>query len=424
MSIIRKLLEPIPLPLMARVRQKFDGTRIDDIPGHVRRELETPGTVDRLKPGQRVAVAVGSRGIQNLALIVKTTLDRIKETGAEPFIVPCMGSHGGATAAGQVEILKQLGVTEAAMGVPIKASMDVAVIDTMDNGLPVYADRYAMEAEAIVVINRIKPHTAFRGPYESGVMKMIAIGLGKQKGAEAIHQLGFKHMAINMPAAARILMRKLPIVFGIAIVENAYDQTCRIEALPIERVEERERELLVEAKERIPKLLFDQIDVLVIDWIGKNISGDGIDPNVTGRFPTPYAHGGPEVTKIVALDLTPESKGNAAGIGLSDFTTRRMVEKMNAEATYANGLTSTVCLPCNISTTLENDCYAIKAAVKTCNILDYNACRLVRIRNTLHLGEIYISRAMLEEARRHPDIEVLAEPGEWPFDGEGNVIKQ
>jgi hypothetical protein len=218
-------------------------------------------------------------------------------------------------------------------------------------------------------------------------------------------------------------MRKLPIVFGVAIVENAYDQTCRIEALPIERVEERELRLLEEAKERIPKLLFGQIDVLVIDWIGKNISGDGMDPNVTGRFPTPYAYGGPDVTKIVALDLTPESKGNAAGIGLSDFTTKRMVEKMNAEATYANGLTSTVCLPCNISTTLENDYYAIKAAVKTCNILDYNACRLVRIRDTLHLGEIHISAVMLDEARRHPDIEVLAGPGEWRFDEEGNVPK-
>ncbi|MEF3308599.1 lactate racemase domain-containing protein [Paenibacillus sp. GYB004] len=423
MSIIRKLLDPIPLPPMARIRQKFDSTRIDDIPGHIRCELEKPGTVDRLKPGQQVAVAVGSRGIQNLAVIVRTTIDRIKETGAAPFIVPCMGSHGGATAEGQVEILKQLGITEAAMGSPIRASMDVAVIDTLDNGLPVYVDRYALEADAIVVINRIKPHTAFRGPYESGVMKMIAIGLGKQKGAEAIHQLGFKHMAANMPAAARVMIRKLPIVFGIAIVENAYDQTCRIEALPIERVEERELELLVEAKERIPKLLFEQIDVLVIDWIGKNISGDGMDPNVTGRFPTPYAYGGPDVTKIVALDLTPESKGNAAGIGLSDFTTRRLVEKMNAEATYANGLTSTVCLPCNISATMENDFYAIKAAVKTCNIFDYNTCRLVRIRDTLHLGEILISASMLEEARRHPDIEVLTEPGEWMFDNGGYVPK-
>lgn len=424
MSVIRKLLDPIPLPPMALIRQKFDDTRITDIAGHVRRELEKPGTVDRLKPGQRVAVAVGSRGIQNLALIVKTTLDRIKESGAEPFIVPCMGSHGGATAEGQVDILKQLGVTETSMNVPILASMDVVVIDTLDNGLPVYVDRFAMEADAIVVINRIKPHTAFRGPYESGVMKMIAIGLGKQKGAEAIHQLGFKHMAENMPAAARILMRKLPIVFGIAIVENAYDQTCRIEAIPIERVEERELELLVEAKERIPKLLFGQIDVLVIDWIGKNISGDGMDPNVTGRFPTRYAYGGPDVTKIVALDLTPESKGNAAGIGLSDFTTRRMVDQMSAEATYANGLTSTVCLPCNISTTLENDYYAIKAAVKTCNILDYNQCRLVRIRDTLHLGEIYISSGMLDEARNHPDIEVLSEPQEWGFDAEGHLPKR
>lgn len=333
-----------------------------------------------------------------------------------------MGSHGGATAEGQLEILKQLGITEKTMDVPIAASMEVVQLDTLENGIPVYADRLATEADAIVVVNRIKPHTAFRGPYESGLMKMIAIGLGKQKGAEAIHKPGFKHMAQNMPAAARALMRKLPIVFGVAIIENAYDQTFMIEGVPVERIEEREKELLIEARKRMPKLLFEQIDVLVVDYIGKNISGDGMDPNVTGRYPTPYAYGGPDITKIVALDLTPESKGNAAGIGLSDFTTRRLVSKMDAEATYANGLTSTVCLPCNISVTMENDLYAIKAAIKTCNIMNYHQCRLVRIRNTLQLEEIEISISMLEEARSRTDIEILSEPYELSFDSNGNLF--
>ncbi|GIP36649.1 lactate racemase domain-containing protein [Paenibacillus sp. J2TS4] len=424
MSIIRKLLDPIPVPEMVRIRQRFDAAAIADLPSHIRQQLRTPGTLNRIQPGQRVAVAVGSRGIQNLALIVRTTMDQLKAVGAQPFIVPCMGSHGGATTTGQVEILRQLGITEEAMGVPIAASMDVVQLDMLPNGLPVYADRYmAEEADAIVVINRIKPHTAFRGPYESGVLKMVAIGIGKQKGAEAIHQMGFKHMAENMPQAARLLMRKLPIVFGLAIVENAYDQTCRLEALPVEQFESREKELLVEAKERLPKLLIPQADVLVIDWIGKNISGDGMDPNVTGRFPTKYAYGGPDITKIVALDLTPESKGNAAGIGLSDFTTKCLVSKMDAEATYANGLTSTVCLPCNISTTLDNDLLAIKAAVKTSNILDYKTCRLMRIRDTLHLGEMMISTALLDEARRHPDIEVLSDPFPLAFDAEGTLDK-
>ena len=415
-------MDPIPLPSIVRIRQRFDSARLLDIQAHTRKELDKPGMLERIQPGQRVAVAVGSRGIRDIALIVRTILDRLKEAGAHPFIVPCMGSHGGATAEGQLEILKQLGITEKTMDVPIAASMEVVQLDTLENGIPVYADRLATEADAIVVVNRIKPHTAFRGPYESGLMKMIAIGLGKQKGAEAIHKPGFKHMAQNMPAAARALMRKLPIVFGVAIIENAYDQTFMIEGVPVERIEEREKELLIEARKRMPKLLFEQIDVLVVDYIGKNISGDGMDPNVTGRYPTPYAYGGPDITKIVALDLTPESKGNAAGIGLSDFTTRRLVSKMDAEATYANGLTSTVCLPCNISVTMENDLYAIKAAIKTCNIMNYHQCRLVRIRNTLQLEEIEISISMLEEARSRTDIEILSEPYELSFDSNGNLF--
>jgi hypothetical protein len=355
--------------------------------------------------------------------LTRTLIEEIKAVGAEPFIVPSMGSHGGATAEGQRDVLRHLGISEETMGAPILSSMEVVEIDRLPNGLPVYVDKYAYEADAIVVINRVKPHTAFRGPIESGIMKMIAIGLGKQKGAEACHQLGFKYMAENVPAMARIMIEKLPIVFGVALVENAYDQTCIVELLPAERIEEREKELLEEAKRRMPRILFDQIDVLVIDYIGKNISGDGMDPNVTGRYPTPYAHGGPDVSKMVVLDLTEETKGNANGVGTADFTTQRLVDKMDREATYANGLTSTVCAPTKIATTLENDLYAIKAAIKTCNILDYTKCRLVRIRDTLHLGEIEISVNMLDEARRHPDIEILSEPYHWQFDDEGNLPK-
>jgi hypothetical protein len=423
MSILRTLLEDIPIPKMVKIRQKFDRTRIEDHIGKLKEELKKPGAIDRIKPGQKVAVAVGSRGIANIADFTRTTIEALKEAGAEPFIVPCMGSHGGATAEGQREVLHHLGVTEEAMGAPIKSSMEVVKIAELPNGLPVYVDKIASTADAIVVINRVKPHTAFRGPIESGIMKMIAIGLGKQKGAEACHQLGFKYMAENVPAMARIMLEKLPIVFGVALVENAYDETCIIEVLPAADIEKREVELLKEAKTRLPKILFDQIDVLVIDYIGKNISGDGMDPNITGRYPTPYAHGGPDVSKMVVLDLTPETKGNANGVGTADFTTQRLVDKTDWPATYANGLTSTVCAPTKQATTLENDLYAIKAAIKTCNILDYTKCRLVRIRDTLHLGEIEISVNMLEEARQHPDIEILTEPYEWTFDSEGYLPK-
>lgn len=421
MSILRTLLQDIPIPQMVRIRQKFDGTVIEDHEGALRRELQKPGAIDRIRPGQSVAVAVGSRGVANIADFTRVTIEAIRAAGGEPFIVPCMGSHGGATAEGQRDVLHHLGVTETAMGAPIRSSMEVVKIDELPNGLPVYVDKYASEADAIVVINRVKPHTAFRGPIESGIMKMIAIGLGKQKGAEACHQLGFKYMAENVPAMARIMIDKLPIVFGVALVENAYDQTCLVEVLPAAEIEAREVVLLEEAKSRLPKILFDQIDVLVIDYIGKNISGDGMDPNVTGRYPTPYAHGGPDVSKMVVLDLTPETKGNANGVGTADFTTQRLVDQMDRDATYANGLTSTVCAPTKIATTLENDYYAIKAAVKTCNILDYTKCRLVRIQDTLHLGEIEISVNLLEEAKQHPDIEILTEPYDLKFNSEGNL---
>ncbi|TDF96564.1 lactate racemase domain-containing protein [Paenibacillus piri] len=423
MSILRKVLEDIPIPQMVKIRQKFDGTKLDDLAGELERELQKPGTIDRIKPGQQVAVAVGSRGVANIDLFTKITIDAIKKAGGHPFIVPCMGSHGGATAEGQKEVLHHLGVTEEAMGAPIRSSMEVVKLDQLPNGLPVYVDQIASTADAIVVINRVKPHTAFRGRIESGIMKMIAIGLGKQKGAEACHQLGFKYMAENVPAMANIMIDKLPIVFGVAVVENAYDQTCRIEALPAEQIEAREEELLIEAKARLPKILFDQIDVLVIDYIGKNISGDGMDPNITGRYPTPYAHGGPDVSKMAVLDLTPETKGNANGVGTADFTTQKLVDQMDLHATVVNGLTSTVCAPTKIASTLDNDLYAIKAAVKTCNILDYTKCRLVRIKDTLHLGEIEISVNLLEEAKQHPDIEVLSEPYDLQFDSEGNLAK-
>lgn len=423
MSILRTLLDDIPVPQMVRIRQKFDGTKVDDYLGALREELKKAGAIDSIRKGERVAVAVGSRGVAHIAEFTRLTIDAIKEAGAEPFIVPCMGSHGGATAEGQRDVLHHLGVTEEAMGAPILSSMEVVKIDEMANGLPVYVDKYAYEADAIVVINRVKPHTAFRGRIESGIMKMIAIGLGKQKGAEACHQLGFKYMAENVPDMANLMLKKLPIRFGVALVENAYDETCRVEVLPAANIEAREEELLLEAKSRLPKILFDQIDVLVIDYIGKNISGDGMDPNVTGRYPTPYAHGGPDVSKMLVLDLTPETKGNANGVGTADFTTQRLTDKTDWPATYANGLTSTVCAPTKQATTLENDLYAIKAAVKTCNILDYTKCRLVRIRDTLHLGEIEISVNLLEEARKHPDIEVLTEPYDLKFDDEGYLPK-
>lgn len=423
MGIVSELVKGIPIPRMVKVNQIFDAPRLDDVECELRSQLRQAHIQALVKPGMSIAIAVGSRGVNRIADITRIVVEELKALKAEPFIVPSMGSHGGATAEGQVEVLRHLGVTEEGVGAPIRSSMEVNQIASLENGLPVYVDRFACQADGIVVINRVKPHTAFRGPIESGLMKMMAIGLGKQKGAEACHQLGFKHMAEHVPAMARVIMAKLPVLFGVATVENAFDQVMKLRVIPANEIEAEEKELLKLAKANMPKLWFEQIDVLVIDEIGKNISGDGFDPNVVGRYPTPYAYGGPDVTKIVVLDLTDETEGNANGIGTADFTTKYCVAKVDHEKIYANGLTSTVVAPTKIPTTLENDREAIQAAIKTCNILDFTKVRLVRIKNTLELAEIEVSEPMLPEVENNPNLKVLSEPYDWEFDANGNLVR-
>ncbi|GAA0286693.1 hypothetical protein GGQ92_000930 [Gracilibacillus halotolerans] len=423
MSILHELVKEIPIPKMAKVKQTFDNTEIEDVTSALNREFEQKKIATTIKPGMSIAVAVGSRGLDRLVEMTKVTIDFIKQQGGKPFIVPCMGSHGGATAEGQKAVLEHLGVKEEIVGAEIRSSMEVIKIDELENGLPIYIDKLASEADGIVVINRVKPHTAFRGPFESGIMKMISIGLGKQKGAEACHQLGFKHMAEHVPAMAKIIIDKMPILFAVASVENAYDRIKLVEVLLPNEIEGREPTLQEMSKASLPKLFFEQIDVLIIDEIGKNISGDGMDPNVTGRYPTPYAYGGPDVSKMVVLDLTDETEGNANGVGTADFTTERLVDKMDREATYANGLTSTVVGPTHISTAMPSDKTAIQAAIKTCNILDFSKARVVRIKNTLEIGEIEVSINMIEDIEAHDHLERSSNWYDWSFDENGNFIK-
>ncbi|MGG3449049.1 lactate racemase domain-containing protein [Domibacillus aminovorans] len=422
MGIIQDLVKDIPVPKMVKVRQKFDNQKIDDLAAVFIKEFEREVIRQKIKPGMSIAIAVGSRGVDRIVEITAMTVAFLKEMGANPFIVPSMGSHGGATAEGQIDVLKHLGVTEESTGAEIRSSMEVIKVGELPNGLPVYVDKYASEADGIVVINRIKPHTAFRGPVESGIMKMISIGLGKQKGAEACHQLGFKHMAVHVPAMAKMIMEHLPVLFGVATVENAFDKVAVVEVLAAEEIEEKEVGLQVKAKELLPKLFFEQLDVLVIDQIGKNISGDGMDPNITGRYPTPYAHGGPDVNKMLVLDLTDETEGNANGVGTADFTTQRLVDKMDLEVTYANGLTSTVVAPTKIATTLANDKEAIQAAIKTSNILDFTKVKMVRIKNTLEVSEIEVSEALLPYVQEHAQLEAMTEAEELSFDQKGNLV--
>lgn len=423
MSILEELLKDIPIPKMAKVKQNFDATKIEDFQAALTKELNQEKIKATVKPGMEIAIAVGSRGVDKLVQKTAITVKFLQELGAKPFIVPSMGSHGGATAEGQRQVLEHLGVTEEAVNAEIRSSMEVIKLGELPNGLPVYIDKIASEADGIVVLNRVKPHTAFRGPVESGIMKMISIGLGKQKGAEACHQLGFKYMAEHVPAMAKMTMEKMPILFAVATVENAFDKVAKVAVMTPDEIEDKEIELQKTAKSLLPKLFFDQIDVLVIDEIGKNISGDGMDPNITGRYPTPYAHGGPNVTKMAVLDLTKETEGNANGVGTADFTTQRLVDKMDREVTYANGLTSTVVAPTKIATTLPNDKLVLQAAIKTCNILDFTKVKYVRIKNTLEISEIEVSESLLEHVKEHPNLELVSDLYEIEFDEEGNFAK-
>lgn len=423
MSILEELLKDIPIPKMVKVKQNFDATKIEDFQAALTKELNQEKIKATVKPGMEIAIAVGSRGVDKLVDKTAITVKFLQELGAKPFIVPSMGSHGGATAEGQRQVLEHLGVTEEVVNAEIRSSMEVIKLGELPNGLPVYIDKIASEADGIVVLNRVKPHTAFRGPVESGIMKMISIGLGKQKGAEACHQLGFKYMAEHVPAMAKMTMEKMPILFAVATVENAFDKVAKVAVMTPDEIEDKEIELQKLAKSLLPKLFFDQIDVLVIDEIGKNISGDGMDPNITGRYPTPYAHGGPNVTKMAVLDLTKETEGNANGVGTADFTTQRLVDKMDREVTYANGLTSTVVAPTKIATTLPNDKLVLQAAIKTCNILDFTKVKYVRIKNTLEISEIEVSESLLEHVKEHPNLELVSDLYEIEFDEEGNFAK-
>ncbi|MFJ8070929.1 lactate racemase domain-containing protein [Peribacillus sp. NPDC096447] len=416
MDIISELLREIQLPKMVKVRQKFRTPQIADVAGEVKKAIKEAGVLSRINEDDSVAIAVGSRGVADLPILVRETVAAVMEAGGNPFIVPAMGSHGGATAEGQIDVLLQLGISEEAVKAPILSSMEVIKLDELPNGLPVYIDKLAYESDKIIVINRIKPHTAFRGPVESGLMKMITIGLGKQKGAEAAHAYSFKYMAEHVPEMAKISLTKAPIIFGLATIENAYDKPAKIVAVPAEELEEAEPGLLLEAKSLMPKINFDSIDVLIVNELGKDISGDGMDPNITGNFATPYATGGPEVTRTVVLGLTEKTHGNANGIGMADMTTKAVMNEIEWEKGYANALTSTVTDVVKLPMFLDTQELAVKAAIKTCNAFNLNKVRVVRIKNTLEIGEIWISESMMEEALKNKNLEILSEPEELALD--------
>jgi hypothetical protein len=353
--------------------------------------------------------------------VVAALVGFLKEAGASPFVVPAMGSHGASTAEGQARVLAHLGVSEERIGCPVRATMEAVKLGETPAGVEVFMDRNAYEADSVVVVNRIKPHTAFRGRVESGPTKMLAIGLGKQKGAHSVHAAGWGKIHETIPEVARVAVESGKVAFGLAILENPDEEPYKVAAIPAEELEESEAPLLEDAKRNLLRLPFEEIDLLIVDEIGKNISGDGADPNVTSRYPTPYASGGPHVERMVYLDLTDETGGNANGLGMADVVTERLVSRMNRPATYLNALTSTTPAPVKTPMVMPSDRMAIAAALVMCAGVSAPEARLVRIKNTLKLRRMWVSEALLREMDEGK-LRVIQEPRPMRFDKEGAFL--
>ena len=408
---------------MIKVRQHFDRTLIADVGSALRTALSQCPALKEIRKGHRVAITAGSRGISNIVEVLQTLVQVVRENGAEPFIIPTMGSHGGATDKGQLAVLASLGITEESMGAPIRSSMETVTVSVTLDGIPVCLDRLAaLEADATIVVNRVKAHTSFRGLYESGLAKMIAIGLGKQQGAEACHATGLGKMSKRIEMIAKSALANSNIVMGIALVENAYDETCHVEALAAADIMTNEPRLLDMANVNMPRILLSHFDVLIVDEMGKNISGTGMDANILGRFTSDGIVDKRYMQRIAVLDLTEESHGNGHGMGLADVCTRRLFEKLDLEQTYPNPLTARVPLSAKIPMIMKNDLQAIQAAIKTCWDVPEETVRMVRIKNTLQMEEILVSESLLSEVENHPQMEIVEYAKPMAFDGGGNLF--
>ncbi len=413
-------------PRLMRVAQHFEAPTVNDIPGTVRDEVARLKLSSQVKAGQTIAISVGSRGIANIALIVKSLADELKALGGKPFLVPAMGSHGGGIAENQRGIIESYGVTEEFTGAPIRASMETVEVGRTQEGVPVLLDKYAFEADHVAVVARVKPHTGFNGEIESGLHKMMLIGLGKHKGAALYHQAIIHYSWDQMVRSiARTVIEKCGVLLGLGIVENQYDQTALIEAVAPGDFLERERELLVLAKRWMPRLPFESIDLLVVDRIGKDISGAGMDTNVIGRkYNDHRATDGehPRITRIYVRDLTDETHGNASGLGMAEYCHRRAVERMNREATYINCMTGNAPSGASIPITFDNDRRALGLALGTVGLVEPEQAKVVRIHDTLDLREILASEAYLPEVESRGDLSVVTPPTDLEFDSNDDFL--
>ncbi len=415
---IEELLGEVDPPNVALVEQRVESpAALEDIRAAVGEALRSVEL-----PSGSVAIGVGSRGVGEIGPVVAALVGSLKEAGAEPFVVPAMGSHGASTAEGQAGVLAHLGVSEEEVGCPVRATMEAVLLGETPSGVEVFMDRNAYEAGSVILVNRVKPHTAFRGPVESGPTKMLAIGLGKQKGAHSVHAAGWEHIHRTIPEAAHVAVESGKVAFGLAVLENPDEEPYKVVAIPADELETGEAPLLEEAKRNLLRLPFDTLDVLVVDEIGKNISGDGADPNVTGRYPTPYASGGPKVQRMVFLDLTEETGGNANGVGVADVVTERLAAKINRPASYLNALTSTTPQPVKLPMVMPTDELAVAAALEMCASVSSKDARLVRVQNTLKLRRMWVSEALLPEAEKDERLRVVEETRPIRFADNGSIV--
>lgn len=411
-------------PNMTTIRQKFPREGLVDVRKTVRRVIADASIAEKIGPGQRVGITVGSRGISNIVPILQEVVEAVRRAGAIPVLLAAMGSHGGGTEEGQRAVLSGLGITGESVGAPVMTSADSVPVGKLQDGMTVLVSKVALTCDAIIVVNRVKPHTSFHGPTESGLHKMLAIGLGGPEGAAALHSKGALELPRLIPAAARVIMKRLPIILGLAILEDAYDDTKQIVAVPPHGFLETEKKLLEEAKKTLPTLPVDALDMLIIESMGKIYSGTGMDTNVIGRLritglPEPDK---PYIKRIVILDLASGSEGNGNGMGLADFTTRKFLNKVNFKTTYKNVFTSTFVQRAMVPVTLETDKQTIAAALRSLGDIDTTAARVARIHNTLHLEELQVSEALLPELEGNPGIEVISSAEEMAFDSEENLL--
>jgi hypothetical protein len=414
-------MEEVPIPNMVTVQEQYDSSRIEDAGASVRRGMEAlPDHASYA--GKKICITAGSRGIPDLDVMIRTMCDVLKEWKAEPFIIPAMGSHGGGTAEGQLEMLAGYHITEENMGVPIRASMDVVQYGELD-GIPLYCDKFAFESDGIVIFNKVKPHTDFRGPHESGLLKMIAIGIAKHKGAAMFHSFGFERFAELIPPVSEIFLKKCPVAFGVGVVQNAYDDICNIEVCTPDKIIETDAELLKIAKQRIAKFLFHDIDVLIIDEIGKNISGNGHDPNVTGRNLGGTFKDELNLSKLFVRGITPEAHHNGCGLSACDVTTRKVLNDVDWDVTWTNGLTTGIMTAGEIPIYANTDREAVQMCIKTLHNVDYSKAKVVHIKNTLCMSTIEVSEALYETIKDIPGICRVSGPVPMRFHDDGSLVE-